>query len=140
MTIFTPRGLKIRLPFNYAFALIARLYPEVDAFKILKTTEGIESIPSFITFATGLVCFYLRLPLFQIGLYVFIASIAGFLITSYGLYMVPGFIQLGTFYSYIAGYGILLILLSVYGFITIGWLGIAVFFFAKISKFVILEE
>ncbi len=131
MAIFTPRGLKIRLPFDYAFALIARLYPKVDAFKVLKTTEGLESIPSWVTFATGLVCFYLHLPAFEIGLYVFIASIIGFLITSFGLYIIPGLDRLGTFYSYISGFGILLVLLAVYGFITIGWQGVVIFFVAK---------
>lgn len=131
MAIFTPRGLKIRLPFDYAFALIARLYPKVDAFKVLKTTEGLESIPSLITFATGLVCFYLRLPLFEIGLYVFIASMVSFFITSFGLYIIPGLDRLGTFYSYFSGFGILLVLLAVYGFITIGWQSVIVFFVAK---------
>lgn len=131
MAIFTPRGLKIRLPFNYAFTLVARLYPKVDAFKILKTTEGLESIPSLITFATGLVCFYLRLSLFEIGLYVFIASIIGFLITFFGLYIISILDRLGTFYSYISGFGILLILLIVYGFITVGWQGVIIFFVAK---------
>ncbi len=67
MAIFTPRGLKIRLPVDYAFALMARLYPKVDAFKVLKTTESLELIPSVITLLTGLVCFYLRLPAFEIG-------------------------------------------------------------------------
>lgn len=131
MAIFTPRGLKIRLPLDYAFALIARLYPKVDAFKVLKTTEGLEAIPSLITFTTGLICFYLRLPLFEIGLYVFIASMAGFLITSFGLYIIPGLVRLGTFYSYISGFGILLVLLAVYGFITIGWQSVVVFFVVK---------
>ena len=92
MAIFTPRGLKIRLPFDYAFALIARLYPKVDAFEVLKTTEGLKLIPSLITFITGFVCFYLRLPVFEIGLYVFIASIAGFLMTFFGLFIIPGIV------------------------------------------------
>lgn len=131
MAIFTPRGLKIRLPFDYAFALIARLYPKVDAFKVLKTTEGLESIPLLITVIAGLVCFYLRLPLLEIGLYVFVASIVGFLIMSFGLYVIPGIDRLGTFYSYISGFGIFLIILTVYGFFTVGWQSVIVFFIAK---------
>ncbi len=131
MAIFTPRGLKIRLPFNYAFALIARLYPKIDAFKVLKTTEGLESIPSLIIFVVGLICFYLRLSPFEIGVYVFVASIAGFLIILFGLYIIPGLDYLGTFYSYISGFGILLILLAVYGFITVGWQGVLIFFIAR---------
>jgi hypothetical protein len=137
MAIFTPRGLKIRLPLEYAFALIARLYPKVDAFKVLKTTEGLESIPSLITFITGLLCFYLHLPIFEVGLYVFIASLIGFLITLFGFYLLPGLVRLGTFYSYISGFGILLILLVVYGFITVGWQGVIAFFVAKFTAEII---
>jgi len=132
MVIFTPRGLKVRLPFDYAFALIARLYPKVDAFKVLKTTEGLESIPSLITFATGLTCFYLQLPVIEIGIYVFAASIVGFFITSFGLYIIPGLDRLGTIYSYVSGFGILLILLAVYGYFSVGWQGVVIFFVAKV--------
>jgi len=128
MVIYTPRGLKIKLQYDYVFALIARVYPKADAFKVLETTEGLESIPSLLTFITGFICFYMRLSLFEIGLYVFIASIIGLAITSFGLYVIPGIVKLGTFYSYISGYGILLILLAVYGYITVGWQGVLVFF------------
>lgn len=40
MALFTPRGLKVRLPMSYAFALIARVYPRSDAFRVLQLTEG----------------------------------------------------------------------------------------------------
>lgn len=131
MAIFTPRGLKIRLPFDYAFALIARLYPFIDAFKFLKTVEGLALIPSMITFTTGLICFYLKLSVFEIGLYIFIASSIGPLLSLFGIYVIPGLERLGTFYSYISGFGILLILLSVYGYLTVGLLGVVAFFVAK---------
>ncbi|MCK5475445.1 MAG: hypothetical protein KAI71_02595 [Candidatus Pacebacteria bacterium] len=131
MAIFTPRGLKIRLPFNYAFTLVARLYPKVDAFKVLKTTEGLESIPVLITFIAGLLSFYFRLSLFEIGLYVFIASVVGFLVMFSGLYIISRLDYLGVFYSYVSGFGILLILLIAYGFIMVGWQGVVVFFVAK---------
>jgi hypothetical protein len=44
--IVTPRKLKIDLPLGYAFALIARVYPKVDAFQFLKRVEGIQKIHS----------------------------------------------------------------------------------------------
>ena len=40
--------------------LLARLYPRVDAFRVLKTTEGIELIPSLLAFCTAMVCFGLH--------------------------------------------------------------------------------
>ncbi|MDD5456432.1 MAG: hypothetical protein PHV30_05300 [Candidatus Margulisbacteria bacterium] len=130
MAIFTPRGLKIRLPVNEVFALISRLYPKVNAFEVLKTTEGMESIPSLITYIIGLICFYLRLSIIEIGFYVFFASIIGFLLTPV-IYKISGLVRLGTVYSYISGFGLLLFTIIVSGFITVGWQGLAVFFLAK---------
>lgn len=72
MAIYTPRGLKIRLSVDHAFTLMARLFPDVDAFKILKTTEGLESIPATLAFITGLASFSLHLHPLEIGFYVLI--------------------------------------------------------------------
>lgn len=133
MAIYTPRGLKIRLRMNHAFALMARLYPKVDAFKVLKTTEGLESIPDMLALIVGLVSFYLKLDPHQIGLYTFIASVAGTAITLLGAFIVPGLPRLGTLYSYISGFGIILISAAVYGFISVGWQGVAAFFIGKFA-------
>ena len=57
MAIFTPRRLKVRLPTDYSFALMARLYPRVGAFKVLKTVEAIEHIPSVLAFCVAIVLF-----------------------------------------------------------------------------------
>lgn len=111
---------------------MARLYPEVDAFKILKTTEGLESIPGMLSFIVGLISFYLGLDPYQIALYTFTASIVGTIITTFGIYIIPGLTQLGTFYSYVSGFGILLIILSTYGFVSVGWQGVVAFFIGKL--------
>ena len=132
MAIYTPRGLKIRLRMNHAFALMARLYPKVDAFKVLKTTEGLESIPGMLALVVGLISFYLGLDPYQIGLYTLIASVAGTAITTFGVFIVPGLPKLGTLYSYISGFGILLILSAVYGFVSVGWQGVVAFFIGKL--------
>lgn len=42
----TPRGAKIRVSVQEAFTLMARLYPTKKPADILKTVEGIESVPS----------------------------------------------------------------------------------------------
>ena len=57
MSIYTGRGLKIRLPIDYGFALMQRLYPAVDAFKVLRTTEGLELLPSCMAFIAAILCF-----------------------------------------------------------------------------------
>ncbi len=95
MAIYTPRGLEINLPLPYAFALMQRLYPRVDAFKVLKTAEGLESIPGVLTFVSGLACFYLKADPYQIGLCILCGSVIGTVITLFGL-MVPGLPFMGT--------------------------------------------
>jgi len=132
MAIYTPRGLKIRLEMNYAFALMARLYPKVDAFKILKTTEGLESIPGMFAFLVGILSFYSGFDPYEIGLYTLIASVAGIIITTFGIFIISGLPKLGTLYSYISGFGILLVVLVVYGFISVGWQGVLAFFIGKL--------
>lgn len=132
MAIYTPRGLKIRLPINYAFALMARLNPNVDAFRVLKTTEGIESLPGAFAFLTGLLCFFLAVTPLKIGITVFIVTVLLGLMTRYGFYVFPGIVQVGTIYSYLAGFGILLILLLVLGFLLAGWKGIVAFLIGRL--------
>lgn len=61
MAIYTPRGLKIRLSIQYCFTLLARLYPEVDPYTVLKTTEGLEFIPSFLAVLASLICFLYKI-------------------------------------------------------------------------------
>jgi len=132
MAIYTPRGLKIRLKTNHAFALMARLHPKIDAFKVLKTTEGLESIPGIFALIAGLVSFYLGLQPYQIGLYTLIASVIGTIITIFGVFIIPGIPKLATLYSYISGFGILLIISAIYGFVSVGWQGVAAFFIGKL--------
>ena len=131
MAIYTPRGLKIRLSVNHTFALMARLYPKVDAFKILKTTEGLELMPTMLVFIVGVVSFYLRLNPYQIGLYALIASVVGALIITFRLFFIPTLLKLATLYSYVSGFGILFIALAIYGFISVGWQGVGAYFIGK---------
>ncbi|MCY4379077.1 MAG: hypothetical protein OXC39_04530 [Candidatus Dadabacteria bacterium] len=154
MALYTPRGLKIRLNINHAFALMARLYPKVDAFKVLKTTEGIESIPGMLAFIAGVLSFSLGFETYQIGLYTFLACVLGMIITTrylnlehlllffafideklVGIFrvLVPRLPGLGTLYSYVSGFGILLVVLIVYGIISVGWKGVLAFFIGRIA-------
>jgi len=131
MAIYTPRGLKIRLSVNHVFALIKRLYPEVDAFRVLKTTEGIESLTSMATFIAALTCFLLKVDPLYIGISACVAYLIMTFINMTGFYIIPGLVMLGTLYSYISGFSILLIALLIVGYFLVGWQGIIAFFIGK---------
>jgi hypothetical protein len=120
MAIFTPTGLKIRLPVAYAFALIGRLHPRVTAFKMLKTAEGIQLLPSVYFSIAVLLCLILDVRPLHIGLIG--AGIYGInsWIRNSPVFM-PGEIAVGTLYSYISFWGIPFILLVALAFCTGGW-------------------
>jgi hypothetical protein len=139
MPIYTPRGLKVRLSIDYAFALMARLYPKVSAFEVLKTTEGIESLPQSFAFFAALICFFLQLPPLQIGIVVFFITFLFSLMTRYGFYVFPSIIKIGTIYSYLTGFGLLLILLVGLGLYLVGWRGVVAYFIARFLEGVIAK-
>jgi len=126
MSICTPRGLEIKLSVPYTFTLMQRIYPTVDAFKVLKLTEGLQSIPSLFAFATALLCFCVKVATFQIVVFVFCATVAGTLLTLWG-FVFPGLPFVATLYSYVSGFGILFVGLLVYGFVAVGLRGVLAF-------------
>jgi len=133
MGIYTPRGLKIRIAIPYAFGLIARLYPQVSAFKVLKTTEAIESLTSIATFIAALICFIMHLDAVQIAVIISITYIASVLLNTFGLFIIPGQVAIGTLYSYISGYGLLIIVIAIVGYLTTGWQGVVAYFAGKFT-------
>ncbi len=133
MAIYTPRGLKIRIEIPYAFALMQRLYPEITPFRVLKTTEGIEELPSLLSLLAGLVSFALRLSPYEIVLSVMAAQIAGTLINIFGFYVFPGLIALSTAYSYVSGFGVLLVIIFIVGYFLTGLYGVLAFFVGTFS-------
>lgn len=132
MPISTPRGLKIRLQPEYAFSLLARLDPQVHPFRVLKTVEGIAEIPSATALIAGLLCFIARLEPTAVLMYVLIATLIARLLTLYGWFVIPGMVAIGTAYSYLAGFGILILIVGAVGMTTVGWRGVAAFFVAKV--------
>jgi hypothetical protein len=102
---------------------MARLGPKVTPFRVLKTTEGIESLPGMLAFIAGIFAFALRLAPLEIGAAVAAAQIIGKLINLVGFYVVPGLITISTFFSYVSGWGIFLIISVVAGLIFVGWQG-----------------
>ena len=132
MAIYTPRGLAIKLPVPYTFALMKRLHPTVDAFTVLKTTEGLQCLPAVLTFATGIACFSLKADSYHIAIYTFFVSLIGTVVTLFGVFIVPGLPLAGTLYSYVSGFGILFIILVVYGLVAVGWQGVLAFFVSRL--------
>ena len=125
MAIFTPRGLKVRLPVDYSFALMQRIYPSVDAFKVLRTTEGFELLPNSMSFIAAIICFLNQLdPIWTAGI-VAAVHVFGYFMCISGLPADALFLRLSTVFSVIHGYGLYLVALGLVGYFVAGWQGLA---------------
>lgn len=135
MAIYTPRGLKIRLGQAYAFALMARLFPRIDAFRVLQLTEEVENLASLATFIAGVVAFAARLDPVTVGVVVGVTFFSFKMSHLFGLFILPfkPLLPLSRVYSWFSGYGILLIALLVFGFFMVGWQGVVAFVVARIA-------
>lgn len=132
MAIYTPRGLKIRIAVPTAFGLMARLEPKVSPFRVLKTTEGIESLPGLFALIAGLTAFWLRLQPAYVALVVASARLVGVFMNVSGFYVIPKLVGLATAYSCITGYGVILAVVMVTGFLLAGWHCVLAFFAGEI--------
>lgn len=130
--IITPRKLQIDLPLGYGFALIARLFPRIDAFKFLKRIEGIQKIHSLAGFITGLVCFYLEVGTLNIALLSFGVTIFFFLLRYWGVFVIPGLVQLATYYTYVTGFGLVTLTLCAVGLWKVGFWGLVGFWAGRL--------
>lgn len=99
---------------------------------VLRTAEGLELLPSAVTFIATLIAFALSLNPFSIATISFLAYVIAFLLTFFELYIIPGLPALGTVYSYISGYGIAFIILAGIGYLTSGLYGVVAFFLGRI--------
>jgi len=127
MALFTPRGLKVRLPLDYSFALMQRLYPSVDAFKVLHTTEGFELLPSSMAFLAAIVCFLSECSPITIAAVVASVSVFAHFMRVSGLPVHALFVRLSNAFSILHGYGLYLITLGAVGFIFTGWQGLTAY-------------
>jgi len=125
--IKTPKGLTIYLDLDYSFALMARLYPEFDAFYVLEKTQGINKIHNTAGFIIGIVCFILDLSPLIIAVLTFSVTIVFFLMRLYGIFIIPGMVVVSTYYGRFMGYGIFLIILLLTGLFTVGIIGTLAF-------------
>ena len=135
MALFTPRGLKLRLQLNYAFGLMARLYPETDAFRVLQRTEEVDNLDGLATFIAALTAFFLRLDPLMIGVVVASTSFAFKIVHLAGFYIPPFtfLLPVSRVYSWFSGCGVFLIGLLIFGWFVVGWQGCAAYFLGKIT-------
>jgi hypothetical protein len=128
MAIYTPRGLKIRVPTPRAFALMNRLYPRVRPRQVLKTAEGFEFLPAMMAFLTGIAGLGLQWEPIPMAAAVGAARLVGFGVKVFGFFFVPGIIAGAALFGSMAGYGVFWGFIVIGGFLTTGWGGIAAFF------------
>ncbi|HLP49476.1 MAG TPA: hypothetical protein VK154_01190 [Chitinophagales bacterium] len=125
--VFTPRGLKVRIPPEVVQIYTDRLHPNYTAIEVLKITEAVDDIPSSIGLSVGVFAFLTNLPPLQIALYVGLATLAGEFITTFGLVqLIP--VWLLTVQSYVRRFGFFTIATILTGLLTVGWVGTLFYF------------
>jgi len=139
MAIYTPTGLKVRIPVEYAFGLLGRLHPRVGPFRVLKTTEGIELIPSTLALMIAVPCFALKVHFIYIGIATFIAYNIGGFFNRRGWYFIPLLVSLSTLHSYVAVFGISTVITIVIAFLLAGWQSAVAFIVGKIAGYIVCE-
>lgn len=128
--ISTPRGIAIPLALDNSFCLMARLYPKVKPYTVLETTAGFYKMHSAVACIAGILCFLLRVPVWQIGGITFVATVVGYFMAVLGMYP-PGLLRLARFYSLLTGYGLVLVGLSVVGLLKVGLIGTGLFWLSR---------
>lgn len=123
MTIYTPGGMPISFPMNYAFTLLARLYPKYRPHQVLKLAEGMDAAPEAIAYLVALVLFALRLSPLTIFIGVLFVRVIVLWMQIRSQYFAP-IVSLGVVFSSIGKLGILSIGLAVLGWYLAGWQGL----------------
>lgn len=123
----------MRIATPYAFALMARVYPRIDAFRVLQLTEEVDNMPKLAGLITGLAVFALQLSPLEIAVVTFITVAVFRLVHLFGLFIPPFtfFLPLSRIYSFVSGYGVVLVALVLFGLFTAGWHGVLAFFAAR---------
>lgn len=128
-SVFTPRGLKIRIPVEHAFSLMERLRradPATDAFRVLKTAEAIELVPMVLGLVAGTVSVLaFKVPLAYLVAVIPVARLVGLALTQCGLFTIIrplGLLWLSRIASYISGFGLLELAVCVALAVRLGWI------------------
>ncbi len=122
MVLYTPRGLKIRLPIPYVFALIKRLHPKRNAHQVLTTTEAVYEIPSFLCNVALLTVLFTKTSFWVTIAAPTIAVLLGKVIIWNGLFVIPGLPTMALIWSY--ALPLFLLFIPILGFVQRGWTGL----------------
>ena len=143
MAIFTPRGLKIFLDNRYCFALMQRLYPKTNAFKVLKTTDGFECLKDIYVLLSVVVVLFVSQSYWVLGISVLLVICLENIIERFswvGLnnnFITKLFLKLSILFSYIYGFFIYTIVISALIYFTMGLYGLIAYFLGIISAEII---
>ncbi|SED17924.1 hypothetical protein [Paenibacillus sp. GP183] len=138
MSVYTPKGIKVRISVDVSFALMARLYPKVSAFRVLKTTEGVDEIPTTFGFIASLICLFNKVDPVTFFIATLISIVCGLLIKEFGIALVvPGIIPLGGLYNTINILMLPSILLVILSYILIGWQAVVAYIGARFVAWII---
>lgn len=136
MSVYTNRGMKVRLDTAFVFALIGRLIPKYTAVTVFQYTEGIALSPSFFFWASAIItlCFS-GSPLFLLIVPPLCATLQLLMklaraYTPLARVMMPIF----RFYALLYGRGLFLIPLLVFAYIRLGIAGIGILLCAGLLK------
>jgi hypothetical protein len=78
-------------------------------------------------------------PTQQISIFYIFAQIFACPRILFAFYVIPGLVTVGTLFSYISGYGIILIATFVVGFVLVGWQGVLAFYIGKLIAEIISQ-
>jgi hypothetical protein len=131
MTIYTPGGMPIGIPTNYAFTLLARLYPRYHPHKVLRIAEGMDKAPEAVAYLLAAILFFLKTSPVVIFVGVLVVSVVFRLMQIHSKYIFP-IVTLGTIFNSIGKLGLLSIALAVLGWYSLGWKGLVAFLSARL--------
>ncbi|GGK36160.1 hypothetical protein GCM10010965_31410 [Caldalkalibacillus thermarum] len=134
MNFFTsPRGVKIRIPVREAFTIMARLYPKRKPEDIMRTVEGIESLPSLFSTVSILMGLFMGLSWWAIIILSGFATLLAMIMINVGA-LISHKMTIAYYYSFIPFY-IRYLLLFVLGYFAFSsWYGILIVIGAKLCS------
>ena len=135
--IITPRGLIVYLPRDFAFALMARLFPKVSAFEVLESVQGVSKTHGAFATIAGLGTFALRLTPSEIAAWSLSVPLGVFALRHLGVWILPGQVRIPTLYSRITGFGVVTAIVLAIGLASVGIAGTAAFFGSRLALEVI---
>ena len=129
MALCGPRGVKFGLNAKQSFVLLARISDKVDPFNVLSMAESFWRLPGMFAAIVSAVLIYHGNPWLFGGL-LLSSSLASYVFLIKKCIIRPIFtpiLCLLKVYSLLTGYGLFVVGLSVFAYVRMGWVGIALY-------------